>query len=153
MLRWTKLRPSCTYTLRNNQMVRRVLILVLSVGTFYCPSEDRPEIYPLDRATILANSRFDIKVEFPTVVSREAIRVEINGKNLEEIIGKSFTYIEKERYQPPVTKAAQAEADELAARNKEKNKDENGEDSDSGHAQLINPRDGSAVIARIDQLR
>ena len=36
-------------------------------------------IYPIDRASILAGSRFDFKVEFDSVVDPAAVRVTVNG--------------------------------------------------------------------------
>ncbi|WP_342362517.1 alkaline phosphatase [Terrarubrum flagellatum] len=53
-------------------------------------------IYPLDRATMLAGAKFDMKVELPAVVARGDVTVTINGEDAEKALGKSFTFMEKE---------------------------------------------------------
>ncbi len=53
-------------------------------------------IYPLDRAEILAGSRFDLKVEFPAGVEQTAAEVTINGQPAATVIGKAATYLVSE---------------------------------------------------------
>lgn len=53
-------------------------------------------IYPLDRATILSQSPFDMKVEFEGVVAPGDVTVTINGKPAAEVLGKEVEFIEKE---------------------------------------------------------
>ena len=53
-------------------------------------------IYPLDRATIMSGSKFDFKVEFPTVVAQDAIEVLINGESYDKLLGATADYIEDE---------------------------------------------------------
>lgn len=53
-------------------------------------------IYPLDRATILAQSPFDMKVEFDGVVAEGDVSVTINGKPAAEVLGSQVEFIEKE---------------------------------------------------------
>ena len=53
-------------------------------------------IYPLDRATIMSGSKFDFKVEFPTVVAEDAIEVLVNGKPYGETLGATAEYVEDE---------------------------------------------------------
>ena len=53
-------------------------------------------IYPLDRATILVSSPFDIKVEFDGVVAEGDVTLTINGQPADQVLGKSFSFIEKE---------------------------------------------------------
>ena len=97
-------------------MLSRVLIFAAVTTALYCSgTETLTEIYPLDRATILAGSKFDFKVEFPAVLAQDKLRVEINGKGADSFLGKSLTYIEKERFMPRISKQAQAEADAQAA--------------------------------------
>ena len=36
-------------------------------------------LYPIDRATLLAGAKFDLKVEFPGVVEQTALKVTVNG--------------------------------------------------------------------------
>ena len=53
-------------------------------------------IYPLDRATILAGSKFDFKVEFPAVVKPEEITVLVNGEGYDKALGATADYVENE---------------------------------------------------------
>src|SRR5580765_92046 len=53
-------------------------------------------IYPLDRATILSGSKFDFKVEFPTIVKPGDVQVLINGKSYDKLLGAKATFIENE---------------------------------------------------------
>lgn len=53
-------------------------------------------IYPIDRATILAGSRFDLKVEFPAVVDPTRVRVSINGRDAKDALGEAPTLIPRE---------------------------------------------------------
>lgn len=53
-------------------------------------------IYPLDRAEILAGSRFDLKVEFPGAPAQSAARVTINGEDAAATTRKDATFVERE---------------------------------------------------------
>lgn len=53
-------------------------------------------IYPIDRATMLAGGKFDFKVEFDDVLKPEDIRILINGKEYQQVFGKSATFVERE---------------------------------------------------------
>src|SRR6266702_3364001 len=53
-------------------------------------------IYPLNRAEILAGSRFDLKVEFPGAPAQGAVTVTINGEDAAKTTGKPAGFIEKE---------------------------------------------------------
>jgi alkaline phosphatase len=53
-------------------------------------------IYPLDRAEILAGSRFDLKVEFPGAPAQAAVRVTINGAPAADATGKPAAFVERE---------------------------------------------------------
>ena len=53
-------------------------------------------VYPLDRATILSASPFDVKVEFDGIVSAADVTVTINGKPAAEVLGKEAEFIERE---------------------------------------------------------
>lgn len=46
------------------------------------------DIYPVDQAQILAGAKFDVKVEFDTVVDAAAAKVTINGKDYAAVLGK-----------------------------------------------------------------
>jgi alkaline phosphatase len=53
-------------------------------------------IYPIDRATILAGSKFDFKVEFPGVVEAKDVKVTVNGVDHAKALGRSVTFIAME---------------------------------------------------------
>lgn len=53
-------------------------------------------IYPLDRATVLSGSPFDLKVEFPAVVKEADVKVLVNGEDYASVFGKKAEFIEKE---------------------------------------------------------
>ncbi len=76
----------------------RGLLAILSVTTVLVSPTiaSATKILPLDRATILASSPFDLKVEFDGVVAAGDVTVTINGKPVTEALGKDVTFIEKE---------------------------------------------------------
>lgn len=53
-------------------------------------------ILPLDRATILVSSPFDVKVEFDGVVAEADVSVTVNGQPAADVLGKAATFIGKE---------------------------------------------------------
>nr|WP_113868887.1 alkaline phosphatase [Brenneria salicis]NMN90257.1 alkaline phosphatase [Brenneria salicis ATCC 15712 = DSM 30166]RBP58777.1 alkaline phosphatase [Brenneria salicis ATCC 15712 = DSM 30166]RLM31164.1 alkaline phosphatase [Brenneria salicis ATCC 15712 = DSM 30166] len=53
-------------------------------------------IYPIDRANMLAGGKFDFKVEFDEVLKPEDIRILINGKDYQQVLGKTATFVERE---------------------------------------------------------
>jgi alkaline phosphatase len=63
----------------------------LFAGAAHCQT-----IYPIDRAEILAGTRFDFKVEFPGAPGEAAVRVTINGEPVASLLGKSATFVERE---------------------------------------------------------
>ncbi|MFC3073778.1 alkaline phosphatase [Shinella pollutisoli] len=76
----------------------RSLIAILTATTILAAPliASAATVYPLDRATILVSSPFDVKVEFDTVVAEGDVSVTINGKPAAEVLGKAPTFIEKE---------------------------------------------------------
>ena len=72
------------------------LILMLATGTLGAAPADAITIYPIDRAQILAGSRFDLKVEFDGVVNASEARVTIDGKDLPAVLGRSAAFVERE---------------------------------------------------------
>jgi len=72
------------------------LILMLAAGTLGAAPADAITIYPIDRAQILAGSRFDLKVEFDGVVNASEARVTIDGKDLPAVLGRSAAFVERE---------------------------------------------------------
>lgn len=75
----------------------RSLLAILTATTILVPAvAGAATVYPLDRATILTASPFDVKVEFDGVVVGSDVTVTINGKPAAEVLGKEVTFIEKE---------------------------------------------------------
>ncbi|WP_029005629.1 alkaline phosphatase [Azorhizobium doebereinerae] len=74
----------------------RGLIAALALTTAFISAADAATIYPLDRATILAGSPFDLKVEFDKQVKAEDVQITINGQPAEAVLGKKPPFIEKE---------------------------------------------------------
>jgi alkaline phosphatase len=53
-------------------------------------------IYPIDQATILAGSKFDIKVELNTVINQNDLTIEMNGKPIHNFIDIKPEFISNE---------------------------------------------------------
>ncbi|MDQ0509178.1 alkaline phosphatase [Ancylobacter amanitiformis] len=75
----------------------RRLLAALATTTCLIAVADAATVYPLDRATILAGSPFDFKVEFDAVVKPADVSVTINGEPAEKVLGKAPEFIEKEK--------------------------------------------------------
>jgi alkaline phosphatase len=75
--------------------VLTTLLLALPVGAATAQT-----IYPIDRAEILAGSRFDLKVEFPGVASEAAVSVTLNGAPIATALGRPASFIAREDDQP-----------------------------------------------------
>lgn len=54
-------------------------------------------VYPLDRATILAGSPFDFKVEFDGVVAPDAVKISLNGKDALGVLGGTAQFVAEEK--------------------------------------------------------
>src|SRR5215469_9305318 len=53
-------------------------------------------IYPIDRASVLAGTRFDFKVEFDQVVPQDQIHVTVGGRPAEAVFGRPGLWLERE---------------------------------------------------------
>jgi alkaline phosphatase len=53
-------------------------------------------VYPIDQASILAGSKFDIKVEFNTVTTPEEVLIELNGAPINKTISTKPEFISNE---------------------------------------------------------
>src|SRR5262249_28310612 len=60
------------------------------------PAGSAQTVSPIDRADILAGTRFDFKVEFPGLVDPAKVSVTLNGRDHAEFFGKAATFIERE---------------------------------------------------------
>ncbi|PWJ86629.1 alkaline phosphatase [Pseudaminobacter salicylatoxidans] len=77
--------------------MRKLLATLITSTVLFSPVvASAATVFPLDRATILVSSPFDVKVEFDGVVAEGDVSVTVNGQPAAEVLGKSFTFIEKE---------------------------------------------------------
>jgi alkaline phosphatase len=53
-------------------------------------------VYPIDQASILAGSKFDIKIEFSSVINPEEVIIELNGAPINKIISAKPEFISNE---------------------------------------------------------
>jgi alkaline phosphatase len=53
-------------------------------------------IYPIDRATILAGSRFDFKVEFDAAARADEVKITVNGADYAKTLAGKSAFVEKE---------------------------------------------------------
>ncbi|SON55464.1 Alkaline phosphatase H precursor [Hartmannibacter diazotrophicus] len=74
----------------------RLLTAALVATTCLAGAAHAATVYPLDRATILADSPFDFKVEFDATVKPEDVTITINGKPAKDVIGKDLTFNAKD---------------------------------------------------------
>lgn len=74
----------------------RKLLAALAATTFFTGAAVAATVYPIDRATILAGSPFDFKVEFAGVVKPEDVKVTVNGQDYKAVFGKDPVFTEKE---------------------------------------------------------
>jgi alkaline phosphatase len=79
-------------------MISRLLGLALTLAavTLAAASAGAITIYPIDRAQILAGSRFDLKVEFDGVVAASDAKITIDGKDLSAAVGRPAAFVERE---------------------------------------------------------
>ena len=58
-------------------------------------------IYPIDRATMMVDGKFDFKVEFDEIVKPEQVKITINGKDFTKVLGSNnIEFVEKEDREP-----------------------------------------------------
>ena len=74
----------------------RVLITIPFLAACLAAPAVAQTIYPIDRADILAGSRFDFKVEYPGLQKADSVPVTINGEPYAKVLGKSADFIERE---------------------------------------------------------
>lgn len=74
----------------------RTIVSALAASTILAGAAGAAEIYPLDRATILAKSPFDFKVELDAVHGEADIAVTVNGKPYAEVFGQSAEFVAEE---------------------------------------------------------
>ena len=74
----------------------RVIVWIVALFTFGTASAEATTIYPVDRATILAGSRFDLKVEFDRRLAAGDARVTVNGVDHAQALGRPAAFVEQE---------------------------------------------------------
>jgi len=72
-----------------------LLAAAMVLATLQLPAQ-AGALYPIDRASILAGARFDVKVEFNASSPASALRATLNGQPVDTLAGKPAQYIEKE---------------------------------------------------------
>lgn len=75
----------------------RTLIAALAASSMLTSVVSAAEILPIDRATILAGSPFDFKVELDGVHAEADIAITVNGKPYAEAFGTAAEYVAEEK--------------------------------------------------------
>ena len=70
--------------------------LAALLGTTAATAVSAQTIYPLNRAEILAGSKFDLKVEFPGAPKQADVKVTIDGQDAASVTGGKVSFVEKE---------------------------------------------------------
>ncbi|SCM75720.1 Alkaline phosphatase [uncultured Pleomorphomonas sp.] len=75
----------------------RTLLLALAASTALIGTAGAATVYPLDRATILAGSPFDFKVEFDGQVKAEDVKIVVNGGDYKAALGSEVEFVASEK--------------------------------------------------------
>ncbi|ODT18580.1 MAG: alkaline phosphatase [Kaistia sp. SCN 65-12] len=75
----------------------RKVLLALAATTMLAGAAQAATVYPLDRATILAGSPFDFKVEFDATVKPEDVKVTVNGQDYKAVFGAKAGFVAEEK--------------------------------------------------------
>ena len=75
----------------------RKFIFALTAATMLAGAAQATTVFPLDRATILAGSPFDFKVELDGVVKPEDVKVTINGQDAKSVLGADYEFVADEK--------------------------------------------------------
>ena len=74
----------------------RILAATMAMVTGLAAGAGAATVYPLDRATIMAGSPFDLKFEFYSVVAPGYVAFTITGHPPATLLGKDLQFVEKE---------------------------------------------------------
>ncbi len=74
----------------------RMLMAALAATTMLAGAAHAATVYPLDRATILAGSPFDFKVEFKATVKPDDVKITVNGQDYKAVFGADVAFTETE---------------------------------------------------------
>ncbi|WP_174803047.1 alkaline phosphatase [Martelella limonii] len=75
----------------------RARLALLAAATCLAGTANAATIYPLDRATILASSPFDFKVELDAVYDAGDVDVTVNGKPYADVFGHEADFVADEK--------------------------------------------------------
>ncbi len=75
---------------------RKLGLIYFVLMTPFVSSVQAAAIYPIDQASILAGSKFDIKIELNSIVNQDDIVLEINGVPIKKLIGTKAEFISNE---------------------------------------------------------
>jgi len=78
------------------EALMRTAMIGLMAGLLASSAAGAQVIYPIDRAAILAGSRFDLKVEFPGLADASRVHVTVNGRDHAAALGRAAEFIAKE---------------------------------------------------------
>jgi alkaline phosphatase len=76
-------------------MLRRIVLALCAVLALSGAAQALT-IYPVHNATILAGSRFDLKIEFDGVITPGEAKITLNEGSLAQWFGREATYVERE---------------------------------------------------------
>ena len=75
----------------------RTLLAAFAATTILAGAAQATTVYPLDRATILAGSPFDFKVELNKQVKPEDVKITVNGQDYKTVLGGEAQFVELEK--------------------------------------------------------
>jgi len=75
----------------------RMIFAALAATTILAGAAQATTVYPLDRATILAGSPFDFKVELDKQVKAEDVKITVNGQDYKTVLGGEAKFVELEK--------------------------------------------------------
>ncbi len=90
-------RPVVMTATKNGGFSMRMLLAAFAATTILAGAAQAASVYPLDRATILAGSPFDFKVELSKQVKPEDVRITVNGQDYKTVLGGEAQFVELEK--------------------------------------------------------
>ncbi|UJF24379.1 alkaline phosphatase [Suttonella sp. R2A3] len=81
----------------------RLSSLAVIISAALAAQAQAATIFPLDRATILAGSYFDVKVEFDQEIKPEDVNISVNGQPLQDTLKGDYQFIAQENGTPAST--------------------------------------------------
>jgi alkaline phosphatase len=82
---------------KNEGFSMRMLLAAFAATTILAGAAQAASVYPLDRATILAGSPFDFKVELSKQVKPEDVKITVNGQDYKTVLGGEAQFVELEK--------------------------------------------------------